>query len=85
MPNFFEELFLKPYMYVGLVVGVVLTIILFMTRVLKPGVKNCVKEYPDSCTDNANLIPEGSTCTPGPLDFCKGGLTCNSSGKCVKT
>lgn len=83
MANFFEELFYKPYMYVGLFVGLVLATILFMW-VIKPGLSRCEKDYPKNCTDKAVLIPIAGNCgANGAPDFCEGGSTC-VDGKCVK-
>ena len=92
MANYIETLFYTSYMYVGLVVGIVLTVILYMW-VIKPGVKRCVKDYPDNCTDKPNLLPPGAECATGTEDVCRGGYTCtpNASepldggmGKCTK-
>lgn len=73
--KYFKTLFLTSYMYVGLVVGIVLMIILYMW-VINPGVARCVKDYPDNCTDKPNLIPAGQACTTGTQDTCRGGYTC---------
>jgi len=80
MADYITTLFTTSYMYVGLLVGIVLTTILFMW-VIKPGLSRCEKDYPKNCTDKAVLIPVAGTC--GAPDFCEGGSTC-VNGKCVK-
>ena len=69
----------RPYMWIGFIVGFAVAVLLYMLSVIKPGLKKCVKEYPQNCSSKSNLIPLNASCETGAEDNCSGDLICKAT------
>jgi hypothetical protein len=75
--EFFQKLFLEPYMWIGFVVGALVIGALYMFGVIPPTAKLCAKKHPDECKEEGKI----KFCDPtgtGAATVCGTGNECKA-------